>query len=156
MNPRIVSFHYILTSSKGETIESSRGGDPLSFLEGSNQIIPGLENRLRLMQAGDRQSVNVPAAEAYGERDDTLRLEIPRDKFKEQEIQIGDQFNSNQHPGSPPLTVVAIDEKNITLDANHPLAGQDLTFDVEVMGTREATDEEMSHGHVHGPGGAHD
>jgi len=155
MSPRVVSFHYTLTSSGGEVIDSSRGHDPLTFMEGGGQIIPGLESRMQDMKTGEQRKIQVPAAEAYGDRDDAMQLQIPRENFKGQDVQIGDQFQSSEHPGGPALTVIGVNDTVITLDANHPLAGEDLTFDVEIAEIREATAEEQAHGHVHGAGGHH-
>jgi len=155
MSPRVVAFHYTLTGPSGEVLDSSQGQEPLSYIEGLGQIIPGLEVELQALKTGDKKKIQVPAAQAYGERDENLRLPVPRDRFAGQEIKVGDQFRSGDHPDAPPLTVVEVNDKAIVMDANHPLAGMDLTFDVEITDQREATQEELSHGHVHGEGGHH-
>ncbi len=153
MSQRVISFHYTLTNTRGETLDSSRGDHPLSFLEGAGQIIPGLETHLRTMQSGDKRKVHVKAADAYGPRDDSLVLEVERQKLPNKAVKVGDQFRTNQYP--TPLTVTRLTDTHATLDANHPLAGQDLLFEVEITEVRAATAEELAHGHVHGPGGHH-
>jgi len=156
MSPRVISFHYTLTSSRGEVLDSSRGQEPLTFLEGGGQIIPGLESRMQELKGGEQRKIEVPAAEAYGERDEAMQLQIPKENLNGQEVQVGDQLQSSQYPDGPALTVIDISDSTVTLDANHPLAGEDLTFDVEITEIREATGEELAHGHVHGPGGHHE
>ena len=115
--------------------------------------LPGLETHLRSMKPGDKRKVLVKAAEAYGTRDDSLVLEVERKKLPNKQVKIGDQFRTNQYP--TPLTVTKLTDSHATLDANHPLAGQDLTFDVEITEVRDATADEIAHGHAHGPGGHH-
>jgi FKBP-type peptidyl-prolyl cis-trans isomerase SlyD len=153
MSQRVISFHYTLTNSTGQTIDSSRGDQPLRFLEGVGQIIPGLETHLRTMQTGEKRQIHVKAADAYGERDNSLVLEVERSRLPTRTVSVGDQFRTNQYP--TPLTVTKLTDTHVTLDANHPLAGQDLFFDVEITEVRPATAEELAHGHVHGPGGHH-
>lgn len=147
MKPRVISFHYKLTNSRGDTLDSSFGQEPLSFLEGANQIIPGLESELVKLKVGEKSHITVAAEDAYGQRDESLIVEIERHRLPPGQINVGDRFRSSQHP--TPLTVTKVTDTHITLDANHPLAGQDLTFDVEITGIRNATDEEIAHGHVH-------
>ncbi len=153
MSKRVISFHYTLTNTAGEKLDSSQGDHPLTFMEGVGQIIPGLETHLRSMKPGDKRKVLVKAAEAYGTRDDSLVLEVERKKLPNKQVKIGDQFRTNQYP--TPLTVTKLTDSHATLDANHPLAGQDLTFDVEITEVRDATADEIAHGHAHGPGGHH-
>jgi FKBP-type peptidyl-prolyl cis-trans isomerase SlyD len=145
MNPRIISFHYTLTDPQGQTIDSSAGREPLSFLEGAGQIIPGLESELGTLTVGEKKRVHVKAEHAYGVRNDELLFEVPRDKMPVAEVRVGDKFRSAQSP--VPLTVAKVTDSHVTLDANHPLAGQDLTFDVELTATREATAEDLERGH---------
>lgn len=152
-NPRVVSFHYSLTDPHGNLIDSTEGGEPFSFLEGVGQMIPGLESQMSALQKGDKKTLQVPFGQAYGERDESLMMQVPRDKFPVKEIQIGDRFQVGNTPDGPPMTVADFDEKNVILDGNHPLAGVDLTFQVEIIDTREATAEEMAHGHAHGAHG---
>jgi FKBP-type peptidyl-prolyl cis-trans isomerase SlyD len=160
MNPtkRAISFHYTLTDSKGETIDTSRDTEaPFSYIEGSSQIIPGLEKAMALLSVGDKRKIEVESVDAYGEHDDQLIVEVPRSKLpNSNELQVGDQFQASGPAGEMLLfRVLEINGDNVKLDGNHPLAGEKLTFDVEVLGVRDATPDELSHGHVHGPGGHH-
>ena len=155
---RVVTFHYTLTDKTGAEIDSSRHrNDPMVFLEGSGQIIPGLDSELQKMSSGDKKVVKVPAADAYGEIDAQLVFNVSRDRFPPgANIQVGDRFRANANDQNGPIfSVTKISLEEITVDGNHPLAGQDLTFDVEIVDARNATQEEMEHGHAHGPGGHH-
>lgn len=154
MNQRVISFHYTLTNPSGEKLDSSEGSEPLMFMEGVGQIIPGLETQLAKLKVGDKKKINVKAADAYGLRDPKNVVTVPRDKMPAKTIKVGDQFQSSQNHGMP-LTVTKVTDKDVTLDANHPLAGVDLTFDVHVTGLRDATAEELQHGHAHGGDGHH-
>jgi len=155
MANKVISFHYTLTDSTGKTLDSSAGGEPLTFLEGVGQIIPGLESHLRAMKAGDKKNVTVPAKNAYGEKDPGNVVEMARDKMPAPNIKVGDRFRAGNTPNAPVVTVTKVTDTHVTLDGNHPLAGMDLTFDVEVTAVRDATQEELDHGHVHGAGGHH-
>lgn len=157
MSTRVVTFHYTVKDKSGKKVDSSVGQDPMSFLEGSGQIIPGLESALKGAKAGDKKSVDVKAAEAYGEYDKELKFDVPKSQFpKGEQIEVGMQFRAGQ-PGepSPVFTVTSVGDTSISVDGNHPLAGQDLSFDVEVIDVRDATLEEIKHGHAHGPGDHH-
>jgi len=150
----VISFHYTLRGPDGQVLDTSSGGEPLTFLTGASQIIEGLEEALLALGAGDRKQVTVPAARAYGERDPEQVQRVPRSALPvEGELRVGDQFQTGPDRGAPIVTVVEISGDEVMLDANHPLAGVDLTFDVEVVSVRAATADEISHGHVHGPGG---
>ena len=153
---KVVSFHYTLKDSAGKTLESSEGDEPLSYLEGVGQIIPGLESQLQGMQKGAKKTVNVKAADAYGEHDEELIVKVPRAQIPKKNVEVGDQFHAQGPDGRPAVvTVKAVDATHVTVDGNHDLAGQDLTFEVEISDVRDATKEELSHGHAHGPGGHH-
>jgi FKBP-type peptidyl-prolyl cis-trans isomerase SlyD len=153
---RVVSIHYTLTDDGGAVLDSSRDGEPLTYLEGAGNIIPGLEKELLSSQTGDRKNVKVPAAEAYGEKREDMIVQVPRAQFPPDiQMKVGDRFRSGADHHSPVFTVVSLDGDQITLDGNHPLAGKALSFDVEVTGVRDATEEEVSHGHAHGEGGHH-
>ncbi len=152
MNPRAISFHYTLTDSEGNKLDSSVGLEPLTYLEGVGQIIPGLERQLALLEVGDKKKIEVLATDAYGERDQKYIVAVPLDKLPG-EVKVGDQFQAGPEAQSHPFTVIEVNETHATLDANHPLAGVDLVFDVELVSIREATAEELQHGHTHGPGG---
>lgn len=154
--PKVVSFHYTLKDGKGTQLESSFGDEPMSYLEGSGQIIPGLETALEGVKKGDKKSVAVKAAEAYGEFEQELIVEVPRAQLPKKDIVVGDQFHADNGAGHVQVvTVTKVTDTTVTVDGNHPLAGQDLNFDVEITDVREATKDEIAHGHAHGPGGHH-
>jgi FKBP-type peptidyl-prolyl cis-trans isomerase SlyD len=151
---RVVSFHYTLRDPGGRVLDSSAGGDPVVYLEGSGQIIEGLDEQLRMVSAGEKAKVKVVAAKAYGERDAAQVHRVKRALLPvEGELKVGDQFQTDTDRFAPVVTVAAIEGDEVVLDANHPLAGVDLTFDVEVTAARPATAEELRHGHAHGAGG---
>ncbi len=153
----VVTIEYTLTDDAGNVIDSSKGGDPLAYIHGIGNIIPGLEAALEGKRAGDALKVAVAPAEGYGERDDSMMQAVPRQMFENpDEIQAGMQFHTMTEDGhTMVVTVVEITPETITVDANHPLAGQNLNFDVTIVEVREATAEELDHGHVHGAGGHH-
>lgn len=153
MTQRVVSFHYTLTDAAGKVLDSSKDRAALSFMEGAGQIIPGLERQLVDLKKGDKKKVRVPAAEAYGQRDENKVVKVPSHELPSKDVKIGDRFSGGQEPHAPVFVVTQITEDQVTLDGNHSLAGVDLTFDVELTDTREATAEEISHGHAHGEGG---
>lgn len=150
--PRVVTIHYTLTNDQGEELDSSRveGREPLSYLEGAQNIINGLESALNDKSAGEQLKVSVAPADGYGELNEELIQPVPREAFEGVDtIEPGMQFQA-QTPGGPQIVrVVEVSEETVTIDANHPLAGQTLHFDVEIVEIREATDEEQEHGHVH-------
>ncbi len=150
--PRVVTIHYTLTNDEGEQLDSSRGEgrEPLIYLEGAQNIIGGLENALNDKDAGDALKVSIEAAEGYGEINEELVQPVPRTAFEGVDsIEPGMQFQA-QTPGGPQVVrVVEVSDETVTIDANHPLAGQTLHFDVEVVETREASEEEAEHGHIH-------
>lgn len=152
---RVISFHYTLTDPSGRELDSSRGAMPLTYMEGVGQIIPGLESEIKKLVVGDKKNIKVAAADAYGVRDENLIVNVPRDRMPVKEFKVGDQFQASHDDHSLPLTVVEITQTHVKLDGNHPLSGVDLTFDVEITEIRDATPEELSHGHAHGPGGHH-
>ncbi|HSG03801.1 MAG TPA: peptidylprolyl isomerase [Marinobacterium sp.] len=152
----VVSIHYTLTNTDGETLDSSVGQDPLVYLHGANNIIAGLEAALLGKTVGDSLQVSVEPGEGYGELREELVQEVDRSAFQGvDEIDVGMQFMAQTPWGEQPVTVVKVEGDNITLDGNHPLAGQVLNFDVEVVEIRDASAEELDHGHVHGAGGHH-
>lgn len=154
MAQQVIGFHYTLKDKEGTTIDSSVGATPLLFLEGSGQIIPGLEKELLPMSTGDKKSVEIKASEAYGEVVDDLRITVAKTQFPEESnIKVGDQFQVNEEPTAPIFTIVDIAEEEVKIDGNHPLAGHDLFFDVEITEKRDATSDEIAHGHAHGVGG---
>ena len=148
---RVVSFHYTLRDPSGRVLDSSAGGDPVVYLEGAGQVIDGLDEELRLAGAGEKTRVNVPATKAYGERDPAQVQRVKRALLPvEGELKVGDQFQTDSDRFAPIVTVQAIEGDDVLLDANHPLAGMDLTFDVEIIAVREPTAAELEHGHAHG------
>ena len=154
-NGKVVSFHYTLTNAQGDVLDQSQE-HPMPYLHGAGNIIPGLEKELAGKKVGDKLTVNVPAAEAYGEYHEQLVNDVPREAFQGvDQIEPGMQFQANTPEGVQVITVKAVNGETVTVDANHPLAGQDLNLDVEIVEVREATEEESAHGHVHGVGGHH-
>lgn len=153
---RVVTFHYTLTNTTGETLDSSRGHEPMSYLEGMGQIIPGLESKMTFLKKGDKTTIQVLAADAYGPKIQELLARVPRAEFPVPTVKVGDRFRTGEaHEHGPVFVVLEVTDKEVVLDGNHPLAGQDLTFDVEITDMRLATAEELSHGHAHGPNGHH-
>ena len=150
----VVSFHYTLTDQTGEVLDSSDGRRPLSYLQGHGQIIPGLERQLEGLESGAMVTLHVPAAEAYGLRDSALLVDVPRAHFSaDVDLSIGNTVMP-EGKGSPAvLTIREVRDDVVVLDANHPLAGKDLNFAVELVAVRAATAEELAHGHSHD--GAH-
>jgi FKBP-type peptidyl-prolyl cis-trans isomerase SlyD len=150
-NNSVVSLQYKLTNNAGDVLDSSEGDDPLVYLHGSDSIIPGLENALTGKSAGEQIQVTVPPEEGYGEFDEAMIQVIPREAFEGiDDIQPGMQFQAENPEGQLQIVCVKeIADEGITIDANHPLAGQVLNFDVTVEEVREATAEELEHGHVH-------
>jgi FKBP-type peptidyl-prolyl cis-trans isomerase SlyD len=153
MTNQVISFSYVLTAKGGKVIDASAQGHPLIFISGLGQIIPGLETILLEMEPTQKKTVTVQAKDAYGLRDDSQVFKVERSQLPSRELKIGDMFEAGQGDNYNPVTITAINGDEITLDGNHPLAGEDLTFAVEIVSKRAATAEEMSHGHVHGAGG---
>jgi FKBP-type peptidyl-prolyl cis-trans isomerase SlyD len=152
----VATIDYTLTSPDGQVLDSSKGREPLAYLHGASNIIPGLENALEGKKEGDSLQVTVPPGQGYGERDDRMVQSVPRANFQgSQEITPGMQFQAQTSQGPRVVTVVKVDPDQVTVDANHPLAGMDLNFDVTVRGVRPASQEEIAHGHAHGEGGHH-
>lgn len=152
----VVTIHYTLRDDADQVIDSSAGGEPLAYLHGHGNIIPGLERELAGKSVGDRLKVRVPAAEGYGEYDRALVQQVPRRTLKGVgDLRVGMRLQAGTQHGPRPVTVTRIAGDMVTLDGNHPLAGQNLHFDVEVTAVRAATEEELAHGHVHGNGGHH-
>lgn len=147
----VVSMHYTLTDAGGNVLDSSQGSDPLSYLHGAGNIIPGLEKALAGKVEGDSLQVKVEPAEAYGELDPDLVQVIDRQAFQGVEsVEVGMAFEAQGAEGQVRRIVVKeVNGDQVTVDANHPLAGQALHFDVQVTGVRAASEEELAHGHVH-------
>jgi FKBP-type peptidyl-prolyl cis-trans isomerase SlyD len=157
----VVSFHYTLRDDDGDVLDSSEGDEPLDYLHGEGGIVPGLEAALAGKKAGDTFEVTVPPAEGYGEVEGPGPRAIPRSAFPEaMELEEGLQLfiaaeGAGEEEEPTPVWVVELDDDQVMLDTNHPLAGQNLHFQIEVVDVREATAEEKEHGHPHGPDGHH-
>ncbi len=150
----VVSIHYTLTNDAGEVLDSSQGGEALAYLHGQGSIIAGLESALTGKQAGDKLDVRVEPAQGYGERDERLIQQVPRRAFQGiSEVQAGMRFQTQGANGPSSVVVTQVAGDMVTVDGNHPLAGQSLNFNVEIAEVREASAEEVEHGHVHGAGG---
>jgi FKBP-type peptidyl-prolyl cis-trans isomerase SlyD len=150
----VVRIDYTLTNDAGAVLDTSKGREPLSYVHGAGGLIPGLEEELDGKQPGDSLQVVIPPDKAYGERQDGLVQKVEREKLPpEADVQIGMQFQAHTNVGVHVVTVTEIEGDEVTLDGNHPLAGETLHFDVNVVEVREATQEEIEHGHAHGAGG---
>ena len=152
-----VRLHYTLSDDQVQQLDSSAGQEPLAYLHGAGNIIPGLEKALEGKTAGDKLSVAVSAEEGYGPVQTDLIQDVPRSSFQGIDtIEIGMQFEAQTgQGGSVPVTVIAVTDETVTVDGNHPLAGKGLNFDVTIEDVREASEEELAHGHIHGAGGHH-
>ena len=153
----VVSLSYILKNANGEELDRFETANPLAYMHGHGQIVPGLENVLEGLAIGDKKEVTVTPQEGYGEVQPQLKMKVSRNKFPaDVNIEPGMQFSSKMEDGREiPFTVQAIEDGAVMLDGNHPLAGETLHFSVEVVEVRLATAEELQHGHVHGAGGHH-
>lgn len=153
---KVVAIHYTLKNNTGEVIDSSEGKDPLYYLHGFGNLIPGMEEGLEGKSQGDKLELKISPEKGYGQRDDRAVQQVPKSAFGGADVQVGMQFQASGEEGHPiVVSVTAVDGDSVTVDANHPLAGVELNFKVEVMDVRDASSEELAHGHVHGPGGHH-
>ena len=151
---RVVRFHYAVAESGQESVENSKdAGEPLAILFGHGAIIPGLEKAMEGREAGDSFKASVTAADAYGERRDGLSQRIPKKHFGGQKLEPGMQVVLNTNFGPRAVTIQKVGMSVVDVDLNHPMAGKDLEFDIEIVEVREASEEEIAHGHVHGEGG---
>ncbi|WP_430459653.1 FKBP-type peptidyl-prolyl cis-trans isomerase [Thalassolituus sp. LLYu03] len=154
---KVVTIHYkVVDVDSGEVIDSSEGGQPMTYLHGAQNIIPGLEQALEGKTVGDEFEVTVAPADAYGEYSDDRVQQVPMAAFEGVEkVEPGMAFTAQTEHGPISLIVTEVDEATVTVDANHPLAGKSLQFSVKIESVRDASAEEMAHGHVHGEGGHH-
>ena len=153
---RVAYLHYVLTDDSGEVLDRSAPDEPLAYLHGSGNIIPGLEKALVGRSKGDKLKVTVAPEDAYGERSNDMMQQMPRRAFKGiPDLKVGMRLHAQSDHGPQVVTVTRIAGDMVTIDANHPMAGMTLHFDVEIADVRAATAEEMAHGHVHGEGGHH-
>lgn len=150
-NGKVVTIHYTLTDEDGATIDSSQGGEPLVYLHGASNIIPGLENALAGKNTGDALDVTIAPENAYGPHVPEMVQEVPRSAFEGVDsIEPGMSFQAAAEDGrSQRVVVTLVTDDTVTVDGNHPLAGKQLTFDVTVVDIRDASEEEVAHGHVH-------
>ena len=151
-NNSVVSFHYTLSDADGELLDTSAGNEAFAYLQGAHMIVPGLEQQMEGRAVGDKFKAVVEPAHGYGEFDAALLQRVPIDKVGDQRVHEGMQFQAGGHGV---FTVKEVADGKVLLDGNHALAGVTLHFDVEITEVRDATADELSHGHVHGPGGHH-
>ncbi len=153
---KVISMHYTLHVD-GRVVDTSEGGEPLQFIQGMGHIIPGLEHELYDMEVGQSKNVTVQPKDGYGETDETAFMEVPREAFPTNvPLERGTELELRDQSGHPVYARIdQVSDKHIRLDMNHPLAGKELHFDVQIAGVRPATDEEVSHGHVHTDGHKH-
>ena len=149
---KVASIHYTLTDSDGNILDTSSGREPLTYLQGFGNLIPGMEEGLEGKTKGEKFKLTIAPEKGYGVKDANLVQKVPRSAFGNQKIEKGMQFQTNQ---GQVVTVTETGLESITVDGNHPLAGVTLLFDVEITDVRDASAEEIEHGHVHGPGGHH-
>lgn len=151
----VATIHYTLKDNDGNTLDSSIGQEPLVYIQGIGNLIPGLEDELENKQKGDKLVAKIDPEKGYGVKNPELIQELDKKLFGDQEIIAGMQFEAGGENGSQVITVVELKDDKVIVDGNHALAGVVLNFDVEVTDVREATSDELEHGHVHGPGGHH-
>ena len=150
------SFHYTLKNSAGEVLDSSAGNEPLVYLQGAGNIVPGLERQMLGKSVGDKFNATVQPEDGYGVPNPALLRVVPKHAFPEGvELEVGMQFGTHTPNGPAAIVIKSIDADSVTVDGNHPLAGETLHFEVEITDVRAASLEELQHGHVHGPGGHH-
>jgi FKBP-type peptidyl-prolyl cis-trans isomerase SlyD len=155
-NEKVVSMHYTLTNDAGDVLDSSDGREPLAYMHGAGNIIPGLETALEGKAVGDKLSVTIPPEEGYGVHNDDFVQTVSLTNFQDpSQVKLGVQFQAQTPEGVRIATVTAVVGDAVTIDMNHPLADMTLHFDVEVMEIREPTAEEKEHGHVHAHGHSH-
>jgi len=149
---RVISFNYILKDSAGKLLDQS-GTEPLVFLEGSSQILPNLESQIVGMLIGTKKTIKLKAVEAYGDLDPEMMFEVPRKELEHLPLELGSMLQMNMGEQTQVVRIANVSEDSVTLDGNHPLAGVDLEFEIEMIDTRAATADEVTHGHAHGRGG---
>ncbi len=152
-NDAVVTMHFTVSSSDGTQIDSSRNGEPMVYLQGSRYLIQGLELALDGKAAGDKFVIDIAPENAYGERHDELVQAVPKEMFDGMDVAPGMTFRASTDDGEQSVMIIDVTEDEVIVDGNHPLSGLTLTFDVEVLEVRVATEEEIAHGHPHGAGG---
>ncbi len=149
-HPRVIAFNYVLKNSQGEQLDASEPNQPLPFLEGRQQIIPMLEAEILKMAEGDKKNISIKASEAYGDYRADMVMEVPKEEVAHLKVNVGSHLQLQLGEGTKVVKITKISDTHVTMDGNHPLAGVDLVFDIEVMLVREATVDEVLHGHAHG------
>jgi FKBP-type peptidyl-prolyl cis-trans isomerase SlyD len=149
----VVTLHYTVSTTDGDLIDSSHEAPPMSFLQGSHFMIEGIEDALTGKAKGDKFEVTVEPDKAYGDRHDDLVQEVPAEMFEDMDVEVGMSFRATTDDGEQSVIIIDKTDTTVTVDGNHPLAGMSLSFDIEVVDVREATAEEIAHGHVHAEGG---
>ena len=149
----VVTLHYSVKTQDGDLIDESVASEPLAFIQGSHFMIPGLEDALYGKQKGDKFDLTVEPEQGYGQRQDKLVQEVPANMFSDMEVEVGMSFRATTDQGEQSVIIIDKTDEFVTVDGNHPLSGMTLRFDVSIEDVREATSEELAHGHVHGAGG---
>ncbi|WP_438864236.1 FKBP-type peptidyl-prolyl cis-trans isomerase [Neptunicella sp.] len=149
----VVTMHFTVSSEDGVQIDSSRKGEPMMYIQGTRYMIQGLEEAVEGKQAGDSFALSVEPEKAYGQRHDQLVQVVPKSMFEGMDVEVGMQFRAGTDDGEQSVSVIDVTEDEVVVDGNHPLSGLTLNFEIEILDVREATAEELSHGHVHSAGG---
>lgn len=150
---RVFAFNYVLKGADGEILDASDEGQPLAFLEGTGQIIPKLEEEILTMKAGDKRTVKLDAKDAYGMPEEKMKMDVPKKELAHLDIEVGRLLQLNLGEQTKVVKIVEVTDDKVVLDGNHPLAGVDLVFDIDMVAVRNATPEETQHGHAHGASG---
>jgi FKBP-type peptidyl-prolyl cis-trans isomerase SlyD len=155
-NNKVVGIEYTLKDKDGAVVDSNvGGGEPLYFIQGLGTIVPGLERAMNGKSLGDAFDVEIKAVDGYGEFDPNRSRKVPRSVVGDMDVKVGMMLQATGPEGASVVTVSEVSDTEITIDGNHPMAGKDLFFSIKVAEIRDATEEELSHGHIHGPGGHH-
>ncbi len=154
---KVVTMNFTLTDDDGNVLDSTDHGGPFSYLSGNNNILPKLEEEVNNMIIGTRKNIRLDAVDAYGQYNEQIVQVVGKDNFPEDFVlEVGMEYLASNPDGvQMPFTIINVEGEEVTIDFNHPLAGKNLNFDVELLDVRDATAEEIAHGHVHGPGGHH-
>ena len=153
MKRRVFAFNYVLKGADGQQLDASEAGEPLAFLEGTGQIIPKLEEEVIHMKEGEKKTIKLAAADSYGLPDPKMLMNVPKEELAHLKVEVGAYLQLNLGEQTKVVRVTSVDDTNVVLDGNHPLAGVDLVFDIDLVTVREATAEEAQHGHAHGAHG---
>ncbi|QCZ93020.1 FKBP-type peptidyl-prolyl cis-trans isomerase [Salinimonas iocasae] len=152
----VVSIHYTVSAEDGTQLDSSEGKQPLTVMLGKRFLIEGLEDALQNKEQGEKFEVDIAPEQAYGQRMDELVQQVPKDMFDGMDVEVGMSFRATTEQGEQSVMIIDVAEDHVVVDGNHPLAGVPLKFEVEVVEVREPTQEEIEHGHAHGPGSGND